>query len=152
MRFAYAGMLALVMAGAAAPFGALAAQSAPRLDGNWDITIEMPAMPNMPPGMTMPPMKATKCITPQEAANPQNLVPPSGRGGAGDCKVSDYAVVGNKMTFNMACTGPQGPMNGTGEFLYAGDGYTGGLTMTSLATQMTMTLKLTGKRLGDCVR
>ena len=49
----------------------------------------------------------------------------------------------------MKCEGEQ-PMTGTGEFVYAGDTYTGTIKMDTGRGAMTM--KYTGKRLGDCVK
>lgn len=120
-----------------------------RRDGKWEIKMEMD-MPGMPAGM--PPMTTTQCITPEEAANPQKMAPPMGRGGrgGGNCTVSDYKVDGNKVTYNVKCDGQQ-PMSGSGEFIYAADSYTGVMTM-DMGGRGTMKMKHTGKRLGDCVK
>jgi hypothetical protein len=64
----------------------------PRVDGKWDVKMEM-GIPGM--AMPMPPTTTTTCITKEEAADPQKLAPPQGRGSAGDCKVSDYKVAGS---------------------------------------------------------
>jgi len=42
-------------------------------------------------------------------------------------------------------------MTGTGEFVYNTDTYTGVMKM-QVADQGTMTMKYTGKRLGDCTK
>lgn len=120
-----------------------------RRDGKWEIKMEMD-MPGMPAGM--PPMTTTQCITPEEAANPQKMAPPMGRGGrgGGNCTVSDYKLDGNKVTYNVKCDGQQ-PMSGSGEFVYATDSYTGVMTM-DMGGRGTMKMKHTGKRLGDCVK
>src|SRR4051794_29256029 len=98
MKLFTAGAFALVVAGVSVSLLA----EGPRRHGKWDVTVEMD-MPGMPQGMTMPPMKMTQCITPQEAADPQKSIPerPAGRGGAAnpsDCKVSDYKTEGNKVS------------------------------------------------------
>jgi Protein of unknown function (DUF3617) len=120
----------------------------PRRDGNWEVKMEM-QMAGMPPGM--PPFTSTQCITPEEAKDPDKLVPQGrGRGrGNQDCKVSDYKLEGNKATWSMKCEGEQ-PMTGTGEFLYSADTYTGTIKMDTGRGAMTM--KYSGKRLGDCVK
>lgn len=115
---------------------------APVRDGRWEITTEMD-MPGMP--MKMPATKTTQCITKEQAADPNQSVPKSSRGG--DCKVSDYKVVGNKVTWNMACTGKEA-MTGSGEITYGTDSYTGSMKMSSGGRDMTM--NYTAKRLGDC--
>ena len=118
----------------------------PRRDGRWQVTIEMQMA-----GMTMPPQTTTQCITPEDAADPQKAMPQGGRGRGGnsdDCKISDYKVDGNKVSWSMACA--RDKMSGTGEFLYSGDTYTGTMKMT--AAGMDMTMKYSGKRLGDCTK
>jgi hypothetical protein len=112
-------------------------------------------MPGMPQGMSMPPIKTTQCVTKEDVADPNKMVPqrPGGRGGANpnDCKVSDYKVDGNRVTWSMKCEGAQ-PMSGTGEFVYAADSYTGTMKMDMArgGQPMAVTMKYTGKRLGDC--
>ena len=123
----------------------------PRRDGNWEVQMQM-EMPGMPSGM--PPFTSTQCITPEEAKDPNKLVPQGGRGrgrgrGNQDCTVTDQKIEGNKVTWSMKCEG-ETPMTGTGEFLYAGDTYTGTVKMATGRGDMTM--KYTAKRLGDCVK
>ena len=107
-------------------------------------------IPGMPAGM--PPMTSIQCITPDESKDPQKAMPPSGRGGrgaSGDCKVSDYKMDGNKVTWSMKCDGKE-QMSGVFEFVYSGDTYTGTMKMDRGGQAMTM--KYTGKRLGDCTK
>jgi hypothetical protein len=68
---------------------------------------------------------------------------------AADCKISDYKVEGNKVSWSMKCTG-RDAMSGTGALVYAGDTYTGVVKMSS--GRETMTLRYRGKRLGDCTQ
>jgi hypothetical protein len=128
---------------------AVIAQSGMR-PGQWEITSQM-AMPNMPAGFQMPVTKLTQCITPEQAKDPANAVPRQsgrGRGGKDDCKVSDYKTTGNTVTWSMACTSPD-KLTGTGEMTFTGDdSYTS--TMKMVMAQGEMTMKTTGKRLGDC--
>ena len=126
---------------------ALVAQS-PMRPGRWEITMQM-QMPNMP--VQMPETKTTQCITPEQVKDPANTVPrgPQGRGANQDCKVSDYKVSGNTVTWRMTCSTPQ-PMTSTGEMTFADDSYTG--TMKMNMPQGDMSMKLTGKRVGDCVQ
>lgn len=116
---------------------------APRRDGRWEVKTEM-EMPGMP--MKMPAMTTTQCITKEQAADPQRSVP-QGRGASNDCKVSDYKVTGNKVTWSMKCEGPEA-MTGTGEITYGENTYEGLMKMERQGQAMTM--KYTGKRLGDC--
>ncbi len=157
MKLAYAALIAIGAAGSAS----LVAQSniaSARRDGNWEVTVEMqmPNMPNMPQGMSMPPMKSMHCVTKEEAADLTKALPSAparGGGPAPDCKVTDQKIEGNKVTWAMTCTGAN-PMSGTGEVVYAGDSYTGNMVMNMArgGQPMAMTMKYTGKRLGDCVK
>ena len=137
-------VVALAMLAAAA----VIAQSGMR-PGQWEITSQM-QMPNMPAGFQMPSSKMTQCITGEQAKDPVSAVPRQGRGRGGkdDCKFSDYKTTGNTTTFTMACTSPD-KMTGTGEMTFAGDdSYTS--TMKMVMAQGEMTMKTTGKRIGDC--
>lgn len=118
--------------------------------GEWEVTTQM-QMPNMPAGFQMPAMKMNQCITPEQAKDPANTVPRQsgrGRGNKDDCKMSDYKTTGNTITWSMACTSPD-KLTGTGEMTFAGDdSYTS--TMKMVMAQGEMTMKMTGKRIGDC--
>jgi len=118
----------------------------PRRDGRWEVKMEM-EMPGMP--MKMPPMASIQCITKEQAEDPQRTVPQAGRGAPNNCKVSDYKVVGNKATWSMKCEGPEG-MSGTGEITYGENTYEGVMKMDHQGQAMTM--KYSGKRLGDCTK
>ena len=130
--------------------GCTAFAHGPRRGGLWEIKTEM-QMEGMP--MTMPPMTSQQCITPAEANDPNKSTPQGrGRGGRGpqDCQVSDYKTEGNKVSWTLKCTGAQS-VSGTGELVYSGDSYTGTMTM-EMGGRGTMTMKYTGKRLGDCTK
>jgi len=79
------------------------------------------------------------------------LVQPNGAQNADSnaCKVSDYKATGNKVSWKMACTGQQA-LTGEGELTFGADTYTGTLKM--VMPQGAMTMKLDGKRLGDCTK
>ena len=123
---------------------------APRIDGRWEVKSEVSM-----PGMSMPPTTSTQCITKEEAADPQKQVPSQGRGGAANdsCKVSDYKIVGNKVTFNVKCDAPQ-PATMAVEMVYGVDKYDGTMKMDMArgGQPMSMTMKYAGKRLGDCTK
>ena len=117
----------------------LVAQS-PMREGRWETTTQM-EMAGLP--MKMPPMTNTRCVTKEQVSDPNSLGNPPG----GSCKTSDVKVDGSKVTWKMACTGQQA-MTGDGEVIYKGDSYTG--TINAKMDQGAMTLKLSGKRVGDC--
>ena len=119
----------------------------PLRPGNWEVTVQM-QMANMP--VQMPEMKNVMCITPEQAKDPGNTLGrgPQGRGNSNqNCKVSDQKVTGDTVTWKMECTSPQ-PMTGTGEMVFKGDSYAGSMKMNSAQGEMSM--KVSGKRLGDC--
>ena len=132
----------------AASLVAIALAQGPRRDGEWEVKMEMD-MPGLPAGI--PPMTTKQCITPSDAGDPQKALPPQGRGGnPGNCKISDYKIEGNTVSWSMACEGRQ-PMTGKGQFTYEQNAYTGTITM-DMQGRGTMTTKYTGKRLGDCTK
>ena len=138
------GMTAVLFA-ALAGAAVLDAQS-PIRPGRWEVTMQM-QMANMP--IQMPEMKSTQCVTPDQAKDPASALPKGPQGGRGgqDCKVSNYKVSGNTVTWQMACSAPQ-PMTSTGEMTFTNDTYAGTMKMNS--AQGDMTMKIAGKRLGDC--
>jgi len=144
MNLTHAVIVALV---ASSPLW-VAAQDSARQDGRWEVTVEM-EMPGMP--MKMPAQTITRCVTKEEAADPQKALPQAGRNTTADsCKVSDYKMVGNTVTWAMKC-GPPEQMSGTGEIVYDGNSYKGTMKM-SMATGQTIVMKHSGKRLGDCTK
>jgi uncharacterized protein DUF3617 len=142
--------LAAIGAVALALSVSLAAQpQGPRRDGRWEVSMEM-ALPGAP--QRMPPVTMTQSITPEEAKDPEKAMPQGASRGTGPntCKISDYKVAGNKVTWLMKCQGRE-TMNGSGEFVYSGDTYTGTIKMDRGGGQA-MTLNYKGKRLGDCIK
>ena len=122
--------------------GATAAiAQSPVRPGRWEVTMQM-EMPGSP--AKMPEMKSTQCVTPEQVKDPANSLP-SGPGK--DCKVSDYKQSGNTVTWKMTCAGAQ-PSTSTGELTFTDDTYTGAMKTNMAGNEMTM--KLAGKRLGDC--
>jgi hypothetical protein len=137
---------AVVFAAGLAVSVAVLAQG-PRIDGKWEVSTEM-EIPGM--NMKMPPMVTTRCVTKDEASDPQKAMP-KGRGRSGEdqnCKVGDYKIDGNKVTYSVKCEGAQ-PMSLVGEMIYAENTYTGTQKM-DMGARGTMTMKSTAKRLGDC--
>src|SRR5437762_2461237 len=107
----------------------------PRRDGRWEVSMQM-EMTGVP--MQLPPQTIVQCITPEQAAKPEQSVPQAGRGqNPNDCKVSDYKVDGNKVTWTMTCQGRES-MTAVGEMVYAGDTYRGTMKVDSGGRNMTM--------------
>jgi len=115
--------------------------------GQWDVTMQM-QMAGSP--IQMPEMKTSRCVTPEDAKDPSRSLPsgPQGRGSQkSDCKMADYKTSGNTATWKMVCTSPQ-PTTINGEMTFTDDSYTGTMKMDS--AQGPMTMKMAGKRVGDC--
>ena len=122
-----------------------------RRDGRWEVTSQM-SMTGM--NMNMPPTTMTQCITKEDVDDPSKQMAPQGRGGAApDCKMSDFKVDGNKVSYKMVCTSPQ-PATATAEMIYGVDKFDGTMTMEMNrgGQQMTMINKMTGKRLGGLTK
>jgi hypothetical protein len=146
----------IAVAAALAAISATALAQGPRRDGNWEIKMQM-EMPGMPQGM--PPMTMTQCITKEMLSDPKNTIPGgpmAGRGGRGsgmpdNCKMGDYKMDGNTATFSMKCDPPQ-QMSMTGTFTYAADSYEGTVKMDADrgGQPMSMNIKYSAKRIGDC--
>jgi hypothetical protein len=128
---------------------ATAIAQSPVRPGRWETTMQM-EMAGSP--IQMPAMKNTRCVTPEDAKDPTRSLPsgPEGRGNQkSDCKMSDYKVTGSTATWKMVCTSPQA-ITSTGEMTFTDDTYNGTMKMDS--PQGPMTMKITGKRLGDCTK
>lgn len=139
-------MKLIAVAAAVVAFAATASPAAaqnPMRPGRWETTMQMD-MPNMP--MQMPLAKNTQCVTQAQIDSPGRGLP-NGPGN-NDCKVSDYKVTGNTVTWNMAC--PSQSMTGTGELRFNGDSYEGAVKVMAQGKEMAM--KFTGKRIGDCTQ
>ena len=122
-----------------------AAQQNPMRPGRWEVIAQMD-MPGMP--VQMPAMKNTQCVTQQQIDSPNRALPSGPSNAPNDCKVSDYKVSGNTVTWNMAC--PSQQMTGSGELKFNGDTYEG--LVKIMAQQKEMAMKFNGKRVGDCTQ
>ena len=119
----------------------LAQTQSPMRPGNWEVTVKMSM-----PGMEMPPMTQTHCVTPAMVKDPMGSVPKGPAGG--DCKMSDYKLTDNTATYTMTCTQPT-PMTMVGEMKYNGtDAYIGKVAMDSGGQKMNMSFD--AKRIGEC--
>src|SRR5580704_13217976 len=127
MRLRHAATIAAVLG-----LSVAALAQAPRRDGKWDVT--------MTKEMADDPQKAV--LQQPQRGNQQS-----------DCKVSDYKLAGNKVTYSMKCTTPQ-PMDATAEITYGDNMYDGTLTMNMArgGQSMAMTMKYSAKRAGDCTQ
>jgi hypothetical protein len=125
------------------PLPALAAEPAAgaREPGDlWEVTSQM-SMEGLP---MSPPPQTVKVCSPKEWKEP-----PGGADERHKCKATDMKTEGNKVSWKAACAGPP-PMTGTGEITReSADSFSGAIKMAA-SEGGGMTIKLAGKRLGDC--
>ena len=132
--FVLAMLMALTIALPAAAF------ESPQKPGKWQIKMQMD-IPGMP--VKMPPVTVEVCLTEEDLKNPEKSVPNDPKS---DCKVGDFEVDGNTVTWSMSC--PKQKMTGKGEITFTEDSYTG--TMNMKMEEQEMSTKYTGKWLGAC--
>jgi hypothetical protein len=133
--YAFAALLTL----AAVP--AIAADH-PQKPGKWQVKLEM-EMPGMP--VKLPPITQEMCLTAEDLANPQKAVPTDAKS---DCKVGDYSIDGDTVTWSVSC--PKQNMKGTGKITYSDTSYSGSMDMT--VGEQQMKTKYSGKWLGECTK
>lgn len=122
---------------------ARAAEAHPGKPGRWQIKMEM-EIPGMP--VKMPPITHEICLTEEDMQNPDKAVPGNDPKKKTDCKVNDYKVDGNTVSWTIEC--PKQETKGVGQVTYDGDSYSGWLKMT--VRDQEMKTKYSGKWLGTC--
>ena len=156
MKLAYAITLAALAAGSANAADAIKA-------GKWEFSaqVQLPNMPKLPPGVTLPPnvnigpgginVTRTSCVD-ATTPTPADMRPPNQQ--HGQCKVEGLKNDGGTVTWETTCAQPDGGVaHSTGVAHYTGDTMdatlktrvSGGTGGTSETTQ-----HLTGRYLGPC--
>jgi hypothetical protein len=106
----------------------------------WEDTTET-AMSGMPAGMAGRPLTHRRCSPRNSDALPM-------ADQSGGCEMTDVRRSAKGMAWKMRCQGNP-PMTGSGEISYEGrDRYTGAWTMDTAGR--TMTMKMSGRRIGEC--
>lgn len=131
------GVLLCAVSLLAAP---LCAADGPARDGKWQVTTTM-EMPGIP--VRIPPVTVTVCITKDDLKDPEKSVPKQNA----DCKLSDYKLDGNTVTWAVRCDG-RTKGSGKGSITYTDNAYTGSMEMNM--DGQSMKAKYAGKRLGEC--
>lgn len=119
--------------------------SAPNMNpGMWEITTET-EMPGMP--MPIPPQTIRQCYKNENVKEARETLPIDK-----DCKIDDLKQNGNTFSWKVSCNTETGPMSGVGNITYAGQSYSGKMTLTGKMEGMNinMTSSYSGKRVGDC--
>ena len=110
--------------------------------GKYEIIVQV-KMAGMPG--EMPPQTSTQCITKKDP------VPNSSKGAQG-CRITDMKTEGNTVTYKMECDQQGTKIKSYGKITYKGDSFDG-MTRTNMgpsAGNMTMTMTMSGKRIGTC--
>lgn len=124
--------------------------------GQWQSTVEIVRVsaPNMPPGMTppaMPPITASYCITPEQAANP-NAGMIAGNTAQAGCTTENYSMANGRIQGTVQCN-IQGTVARTtmdGQFTPTSYDMTmvGQQTVSGITTETET--RITAQRTGDC--
>jgi hypothetical protein len=124
---------------APAPESKPAAASLNMNEGQWEITTTMD-MPGMP-AEAMKPHTVTTCLSKSDYV-------PKADQEKSDCKMVDQKIDGNTVSWNMVCK----ESSGKGTVTYAGDSFSGLMesTMKEGGKEMTMKMKMDGRRIGAC--
>jgi hypothetical protein len=133
-------MIALSLLLALSASGAAAAPAAKEPGDLWEVTSKM-SMEGMP--MEMP-------ATTQKVCAPKTWTEPPGGNADKHCETIDFKSSATTTTWKVRCAGPPA-MSGEGEITRTSpDAYTGTMKVKSPDGEMTM--KLSGRRVGDCDR
>jgi hypothetical protein len=110
-------------------------------DDQYDVTIKM-EMAGVP--MPMPPISQRLCV--KRGGSDADLVPRQE-----NCRVSDAARAGSRLTFRIACTG-NNPMTGNGDFALDAAGYNGQIRLKGKmdGQDVEMTQAINARRVGSC--
>jgi hypothetical protein len=101
------------------------------------------------PGMKIAPVKDFDCITQADLKDfSKKLIDPDQAKG---CKVSNYKVIGNLLTFNTDCKDGDTRVAMSTEMTFTADSYTGVLKSKDQDGRV-MNIKMTAKRVGECTK
>jgi hypothetical protein len=138
----------IVIAAALLGSAAVAFAKGPQKAGNWHITVSM----EMPGMGQMPPRSFDKCVTPEQSDDPKKAIKQQ----AEDCDPADVKISGNTVTYKIVCHKRGGTQTGTGEMTYAGDSYSGTMTLEMNNPRgggmVKMVEHMSGQRTGDCAK
>jgi hypothetical protein len=124
---------------------ALSAQTIGLRPGQYETTAEM----DMPGGFKMAPQKDTQCITPEDLKDFSKAF--GDPDFAKTCKVSDYKVSGNRISFTTECREEGLEMKGTTEMTFTAETFAGLMTMKDNKGRVTR-IKTSAKRIGECAK
>jgi hypothetical protein len=113
--------------------------------GNWQFTVEV----SMQTGSSSGPIVRTRCITEEEARDPQKVIAETGQSG---CDFSDARDTGSEYSFKVDCRGGPVPVHGSGRVSYTAQTMDGVIDLVAEQQNLTITThsKVNARRLGAC--
>lgn len=114
--------------------------------GKWHTSVktEIPGAP-----FTPPPIDMDRCVTSDEASDPQKLVKKQ----QDDCESTAFKMDGSHVTYTVTCHKHGGTQTGTGELTFATDSYSGTMTLEMNDPRrgpMKIVQHIQANRTGDC--
>ncbi len=157
IAFAGAACLSLFAAAADNPSDAFKTRIKPGMY-SYEMTMDMGAMPGMPPGMAKQNHTFQHCVTPEEISRGE--IGKGGRGMPENCEMKNFTSGGNMMDYTLACkpsttgTGPHGGMQSHNHMTFDNSGYVMDMDMQGgggpSGQPMHMKQHVVAKFLGDC--
>ena len=125
-------------------FFAGAAQAAIQ-PGSWEFSLESP----LQPGPNGGPLVRERCLTPEEAADPQRVLAEAR--GSDKCRLSNVVDSGSDYKFDVACTGKV-PVNGSGNVRYTPTTLDGEVDLVGETRGLRLKTRsfVSGRKLGPC--
>ena|ERR1051325_4213322 len=114
----------------------------PQKPGQWRITIET-EISGMP--VKMPPLVYERCITAEEAKDPEHAVPHDPKD---PCGAKDTKVKGNEVSWSIDC--PKKKVSGKGHIVFSDESYSGEMKMN--VGDQKVVQRHSGKWLGECTK
>ena len=114
--------------------------------GKWHTVVKM-EMPGMP--FTPPPTEIDRCVTSDEASDPQKVLKKQTE----HCELANLKVDGGHVTYTVTCHEHGGTQTGVGDFTFAAESYSGTMTLDMTIPNrgpMKMVQHVDAKRMGDC--
>jgi hypothetical protein len=116
----------------------------------YKMTMDMGAVPGMPPGMGKQNFSFQRCVTPKDV---EEGAFSKGREGKGmeNCEVKDFNMSGNTATYKMECKG-EGQMKADNKITFLPNGFDMDMKMSMVRNgqPMNMTQHMEGRNLGPC--
>jgi len=117
--------------------------------GNWEFSVDMKAHGLGAFQPTPGPQTRTRCVTPEQAANPEKVL--SDAAARGECQFSNQRDTGSELSFDVQCSG-RVPAHGSGKVQYTADTLAGNLDLDGDAQGIRFSTKsaIRGHRVGPC--